>query len=497
MRLSRRAARYRAAKAAALTGMSVLAAALAGTSAQAAALTGTSAQAAALTGTSVQAAALTGTSVQAAASPAVAADWPAFLNGPLHSSYAQTQTAITPRSVPALVRRWHLRGGFLASPTVAAGAVFIGTDAGFFYKLDESTGRVLAKRFIGFQPRKTCRANGVVDTATVAVDPRDHQDTVYVAGPDGYLYALRASDLALTWKSVIAIPARRTSNYFDWSSPTVANGRVYIGVSSHCDVPLVRGGVISYDQVTGRKSAEFFTVRRGASGGSVWSSVAVDSRGDVYVSTGNGPTAEPRLGYSESIVKLNPRTLAPLGYFTIPSSQVSYDADFGGSPTIFGRYVGACNKNGIYYAVRRSTMTLAWERRIGAASRSGTYAQCSAAAVYDGRHLYLGGTAVTIRGRTFRGSVQERSTDGRLLWAVGLPDGVIGSPSADAGGVVAVGTFDNAAPNGVYLVSARTGRIVRRLISGSDDFAQSVFAGGWLFTANGYGLDAWGTGSAT
>jgi len=443
-----------------------------------------------------------GIAVAAAAVPAAVAaagsaaraggTWPGYLNGPLHSSYARTQTAITPSSVPALVRKWHFRGGFLASPTVAAGAVFIGTDAGFFYKLDESTGIVLAKRFIGFQPKKTCRANGVVDTATVAVDPRDHQETVYVGGPDGYLYALRASDLALKWKSVIAIPSPKTSNYFDWSSPTVANGRVYIGVSSHCDVPLVRGGVISYDQVTGRKSAEFFTVPKGAPGGSVWSSVAVDRRGDVYASTGNGPTAAPRLGYSESIVKLSPKTLAPLGYFKIPGSEVTYDADFGGSPTIFGSYVGACNKNGIYYAVRRSTMALAWGRRIGAASRSGTYAQCSAAAVYDGRHLFFGGTAVTIRGRAFRGSVQERSTDGRLLWETGLPDGVIGSPSADGGGVIAVGTFDNAAPNAVYLVSARTGRIVRRLIRGSDDFAQSVFAGGWLFTANGYGLNAWG-----
>ena len=430
-------------------------------------------------------------------------DWPAFLYGPAHSSYAGAQTAITPASTRTLVRKWHfidrkkaipgvLGAGYLASPTVADGSVFIGSDDGWFYQLNADTGAVQHQVFIGYQRRKTCRANGVVSTAAVAPDPRTHLPTVYVAGPDGYLYAFSASDLALKWKSVIAIPSARTSNYFDWSSPTIAHGRIYIGLSSHCDVPLIHGGLIGYSQATGRKFAEFHTLPGSADGGSVWSSAAVGEDGDIYVSTGNGPAADQRLGYAESIVKLAPRTLRPLGYFQLPASQATPDADFGGSPTIFGPYVGACNKNGIYYAVHRSTMTLAWSGRIGAGSRNGTYAQCSAAAVYDGRHLFFGGTATTIRGRAYRGSVQERTTGGRLVWATGLPDGVIGSPSLDGGGVIAVGTFDNAAPNAVRLVSARTGKIVRLLVRGGDDFAQSVFAGGWLYTANGSGVYAWG-----
>jgi outer membrane protein assembly factor BamB len=160
--------------------------------------------------------------------------------------------------------------------------------------------------------------------------------------------------------------------------------------------------------------------------------------------------------------------------------------------------VGACDKNGIFYAVRRTTMKLAWERRIGAGSSAATYAQCSAAAVYNGKQLYFGGTAVTIRGRAYRGSVQERNPDnGRLRWVTGLPNGVIGSPSMDGGGVIAVGTYDSSkTPNAVYLVKAATGKIVRTLIKGSDDFAQSVFAGGWLFTANGYGVYAWAPGAS-
>ena len=149
-----------------------------------------------------------------------------------------------------------LRSGldFLASPTVADGAVFIGSDLGWFYKLKEATGAVMDKRFIGYQPAKTCGALGTVATATVATDPRSHRLTVYVAGADGYLYALNASNLALKWKAVIGMPSATVSDYFNWSSPTVANGKIYIGVSSDCDNPLVRGGVIAFNQSSARSS---------------------------------------------------------------------------------------------------------------------------------------------------------------------------------------------------------------------------------------------------
>jgi hypothetical protein len=80
-----------------------------------------------------------------------------------------------------------------------------------------------------------------------------------------------------------------------------------------------------------------------------------------------------------------------------------------------------------------------------------------------------------------------------VLWATGLPNGVLGGPTLDGAGLLAVGTYGSSAtPNAVYLINAKTGQIVRTLIAGSNDFAQSVFAGGWLFTANGDGVSAWG-----
>jgi hypothetical protein len=42
----------------------------------------------------------------------------------------------------------------------------------------------------------------------------------------------------------------------------------------------------------------------------------------------------------------------------------------------------------------------------------------------------------------------------------------------------------------VYLVNPASGQILRRLAHGQE-FAQAVFAGGWLFSADSDGVYAW------
>ena len=63
----------------------------------------------------------------AAAKVVTTASWPAFLDGPRHDSYAPAQKSITPGNAAGLRLRWHAFAGqeFLASPTVADGAVFM------------------------------------------------------------------------------------------------------------------------------------------------------------------------------------------------------------------------------------------------------------------------------------------------------------------------------------------------------------------------------------
>ena len=425
-------------------------------------------------------------------------DWAAYLNGAQHASYKSSQIVITPTTAKTLTKRWQFTTGapYEASPTVVGGRVYIGSENGWLYKLSMYTGQVLAKVFLGTQPKRTCPAEGITSTATVALNPANNVLTVYVAGGNGYLYALRASNLRTEWRSVIGIPREKFNNYYDWSSPTVARGRVYVGISSNCDTPLIRGGILAFNESTGKKLGEFFTVPAGAknAGGSVWSSIGVAPNGDVYATTGNGPASNQFLQNSDSILKLSAVRLRLLGSFKVPRKQATADGDFGGSPVFFGKYVGACNKNGVFYALSQATMKLAWSERI--ANASGADASCLAAPAYNGTDLFFGGGGITINGTAYAGSVQERlPSNGKLVWSTGLTGGpVLGSPALDGRGVLTAGTFGGSTA-GVYLIDASNdatkGTVIEKLTTGST-FGQSVFSSNLLFTANSNGVAAWG-----
>lgn len=289
------------------------------------------------TAAALAAAAVVTCSGLAAAEPAVAVgpgDWPAFLGGPPHFS-ASADPAILPANAPVLAQKWHFNIPFVSSPVVADGSVFIGSFAGWLYKINAVTGLLQKKVFLGFQAKAHLR-------------------------------------------------------------------RVRLRIDRD-------GRTRSDDQ----------------------------ARHPVRV--------------------------------------------------------GACNKNGIYYALRRSDMAKVWQRRIGVKSSGKVLGQCQAAAAFDGHFLYMGGPGTTIGSETFRGSVLRLNpATGAIGWRTGLPNGVLTSPSVNGSGVIGVGTYDNSTrPNATYLVDATSGAILRTLDPGFD-FPQAAFADGWLYIASSTGLYAWG-----
>ncbi|MDR2987629.1 MAG: PQQ-binding-like beta-propeller repeat protein, partial [Nocardiopsaceae bacterium] len=106
-------------------------------------------------------------------------DWPAYLGGPAHTSRS-ADPAITPVNAPGLVQRWHFDIPYVSSPVVADGSVFLGSFAGYFYKINALTGIRQKKIFLGFQSQRTCPKFGFASSATVARDPSTGKDTVYV-----------------------------------------------------------------------------------------------------------------------------------------------------------------------------------------------------------------------------------------------------------------------------------------------------------------------------
>jgi outer membrane protein assembly factor BamB len=436
-------------------------------------------------------------------------DWPAYLMDSGHSSYNAAATAIAPSDAGNInpVWRWQdpppAHGGYstlLASPTVVNGVVYEGDDDGRFFAIRESDQAVLWSRFLGVVQKSTCFGGGLTSTATVTADPVTGSMTVYVFGTDGNLYALDAATGDTVWQTTIDTPSTTVNDYYSWGSPLVANGRVYIGTSSACDVPLVQAGVIAVDQETGDELASWHDLPPGQIGASIWSSVAALPDGSIVATTGNATntftTAQPL--YGESIVRLDGNDLSVLDSWQVAPDQRVPDADFGGSPTAFtavihGQWtpmVGACNKNGTYYAFAQGDLHdgPVWQVQVANSynPKNGD-GQCDAAAIWDGSQLIVaGGNTTTIGGATYAGSV--RSLDpatGAVVWETGLPGEIIGSPTEDGQGLIAAQVyFGSTSSYGVYLLDASDGAIVDHIASGIPEiFAQPVFAGNDLLVA--------------
>jgi outer membrane protein assembly factor BamB len=362
--------------------------------------------------------------------------------------------------------------------------VFVGSNEGDFYALDEASGVTLWKRTFGWQPKTTCfEPMGVASTAAVRDDGRG-DPLVYVNAPDGYLYELDGLTGATIWRSVVAIPSTTANDYFAWSSPLLLGGRVYVGIASACDIPLVRGALEAYDQTTGAPLATYFTVPTGAVGGGIWTSAAGDANA-LYVTTGSVNDTNPPAGDQYAIVKLTPSSLAVSAKFTVPTAERVGDGDFGSSPVLFHarlagadtQMVGACNKNGVFYAVRTDTMQLVWERRLGAVASWSE--ACFAGGTWDGTHLLVGGDSTIINGVPAAGSV--RSLDpaaGTILWETPLAAPIMGAGTINSSGVAAFTTADwSQSANACYLLEVSTGRILRTIVppGNTADFAQPVW----------------------
>jgi hypothetical protein len=263
--------------------------------------------------------------------------------------------------------------------------------------------------------------------------------------------------------------------------------------------------VKAFQQATGAPIATYFSVPDGAGGASVWSSVAVSTSGNVLVTTGATSERSTQPGDSWSVVRLDGQTLAKLDIWTVPQSELVPDSDFGGSPTIFQAnlggtitpMVGACNKNGKYYALRIDNLAAGpvwtfqagnpWNSALGEAGGGGAGGgQCIAAAIWDGSHLFVGSNGTTIGDVPFGGSIRELDpATGAVIWNTGLPDAVYGSPTENGAGVIALATYDEGpGQTAAYLIDASNGSILKTIsTSNVSTFAQPVFADEFLFVA--------------
>src|SRR6266516_822081 len=118
-----------------------------------------------------------------------------------------------------------------------------------------------------------------------------------------------------------------------------------------------------------------------------------DHRGFLSVTTGDPAFTGTALYHAYSFLRLDSGTLALRGTWRLTLGQAA-DLDFGSSPTFFDgtvqgvstALVGACNKNGRYYALRRNSLHSGpvWSVRVGAAAHT-SRGMCLASAVWTPR----------------------------------------------------------------------------------------------------------------
>ena len=439
---------------------------------------------------------------------AVNTDWAGYEHGPAHSSASFGDTAITTANVAALHVLWSFTAGaatqagapgprFDASPTVAGGRVYIGSRTGIVYALNATTGAIAWQKQLDFGSSTVCAAKGITGTSTVAADPVTGVMTVYTPGSH-YLYALNAATGAQIWKVAIGpATADGEARWYNWSSPTVVGGKIYMGLAAACDAHKIRGGVVQVDQHTGKKTHTYFAVPSGAIGPSVWSSMAGDGT-SVWVTTGNADPGAAQIYDAVSIVRLSATTLAKQEKWTAPI-PIAADLDFGSSPTLFTAtiggtatdMIGACNKNGIYYVWKRLSLATGpvWQRQVGQTGGTGNGA-CITSAAYDGPDsvLFVAANQTTIGTTAVQGSVRALNpATGAIIWEQPLTCLPNGSPTLNATThVLAVPTYGCLGSDkpGVALFDATTGAPLRTITAAGAVFAQPVFANGKLFIAD-------------
>ncbi len=108
----------------------------------------------------------------------------------------------------------------------------------------------------------------------------------------------------------------------------LVNGNVVIGWASHCDNYTWNGWLMSYNETTLVQTAKFSSTPNGTLGG-IWMSAgapAIDSTGNLYVSTGNGTfdggdSVAMNSDFSMSFLKMNPASLTVEDFYT-PSNEL-------------------------------------------------------------------------------------------------------------------------------------------------------------------------------
>ena len=410
-----------------------------------------------------------------AQSTATAADWPTYHRDLARAGY-------DPRAPRAtrLRRAWSasVDGDVYAEPLVARGRVIVATENNSLYAFSAGSGRRLWRAHLGTPVDGSTLPCGNIDpsgiTSTPAVDTR-HGVVYAVAFLSPARHQLAALDIAtgrVRWRRAIDPPADPKVHQ-QRSALALANGHVYVpygGLFGDCG--NYHGWVVSAPgsgPSGGLANFQVPTHREGA----IWapSGAAVDARGRLFVSTGNGDSTSS-FDFGNTVFRLSP-SLRRQSYFA-PSNSAelnSSDTDLGsvGPLLLPGGRAFAIGKEGVAYLLNSNDLG-------GIGHPLASRQLCDAA--YGGL-AYAGGLVYV---PCTNGLIAVR-VGARSLSVAWRGPGFRAGPPIVAGGVVWTIDLDGGQLNGLR---AGSGQVAFRAAVGSPpQFSTPSESGGRLFVSGG------------
>lgn len=476
--------------------------------------------------------------------PVAGAGWNGWGVDLANTRFQSAQAAgLTADSVPKLKLKWAFgyANGRQAygQPTVMGGRIFVGSDNGYVYALDASSGCV----YWSFQ------AKGGVRTAIIVapVKAPNASFAIFFGDVRANVYAVNADTGALVWTaSADSHQVARITG-----APAFHDGRLYVPVSSveeavggNAKYPCCtfRGSLIAYDASTGARHWQTYTISEaavplrktsigtqlfGPAGAAVWAAPTIDpERRRIYISTSNGYTY-PAPNTTNSVMALDlatgkriwNRQLTPNDAFLIgcgPKStsetcpqEVGPDFAVGTSPILktlsSGRRVLTVGqKSGLAWGINPDDGTVLWQHRVGQGSPLGGIEWGGAA---DDRHVYYP-NADGLLGIKAAGGLAaiNLATGERVWWAPPIatcPDNTakcIPSQSAAATAIPGV-VFSGATDGMMRAYSTADGKVLWEFATnrefetvngvkargGSINAGGATIANGMMFFSSGYG----------
>jgi len=381
-----------------------------------------------------------------------------------------------------------------SEPALAGGALYVGSQNGDVYALDQATG---CERW-AFHAGSVVRT-GVVISPWKSGDDRA-EPRAYFGDFTGNVYAVNARTGRLVWR-VRADPNPMATIT---GTPALHAGTLYVPVSSFEAIRAgdpaypccrFRGSVVAFDAKNGNVRWTTYTTGRprltgrsangveqyGPSGAAVWNSPTVDpERGQLYIGTGQNYSS-PASNTSDAVMALDLATGAVRWVYqamardamnlacvsqnkaNCPKENGS-DFDFGGAGTMLVRgadgrqLVVAARKSGNVYALEPDTGKLVWKSKPGRGGMLGGVEFGLAA----NRHLVFAAIDDAPDGREYPGPAHPGIyaldfNTGRIVWSA--------PAEAQCGGVPH-------AMNGYWQAITATPGL---LLAGSDDGCMRIF----------------------